>query len=90
MAPGGTIFPLSVAEGDFAIPYMGLLAQGLTVQGSIVAPRYIHKRMLEFAAHHQIKPITQHYEMNEEGIEKAMKDLDEGNVRYRAVLFNKA
>lgn len=90
MAPGGTIFPLSVDEGDFKIPYMGLLAQGLTVQGSIVAPRYIHKRMLEFAAHHQIKPITQHYEMNEEGIEKAMKDLDEGNVRYRAVLFNKA
>lgn len=90
MAPGGTIFPLSVDEGDFSIPYMGLLAQGLTVQGSIVAPRYIHKRMLEFAAHHQIKPITQHYEMNEEGIEKAMKDLDEGNVRYRAVLFNKA
>ncbi|CAD0045917.1 unnamed protein product [Aureobasidium pullulans] len=89
MAPGGTIFPLSVDEGDFKIPYMGMLAQGLTVQGSIVAPRFVHKRMLEFAAHHQIKPITQHYDMSVEGIEKAMKDLDEGNVRYRAVLFNK-
>ncbi|GAB7350080.1 hypothetical protein MBLNU459_g0747t1 [Dothideomycetes sp. NU459] len=89
LAPGATIFPLSVAEGDFAVPYMPLIAMGLTVQGSIVAPRAIHQRMLDFAAHHKIAPIVQHYDMTCEGIEKAMNQLDEGNVRYRAVLFPK-
>lgn len=87
MAPGATIFPLSVASGNFEIPYMPLIAQGLTIQGSIVAPRYVHQRMLEFAAHHQILPMTVHYPMTEQGIEKAMDDLSAGNVRYRAVLF---
>lgn len=86
---GATIFPLTVAEGDFAIPYMAVLAQGLTIQGSLVASRFIHQRMLDFAAQHQIKPITQHYDMTPEGIEKAMNDLNEGKVRYRAVLFPK-
>ena len=49
--------PLSVADGDFAMPYMPLLAYGLRVQGLLVAPRAIHNRMLEFAAFHQIRPI---------------------------------
>ena len=87
LAPGATVFPLSVAEGDFAIPYMALLLQGIRVQGSIVAPRYVHQRMLEFAARHGIKPITQRFEMSEEGITEAMKRLGEGQVRYRAVVF---
>ena len=89
MAPGASIFPLSVADGDFAIPYMGLLANGLTVQGSIVAPRHIHQRMLEFAARHQIKPITMRFDMTEEGITDAMQKLNDGKIRYRAVVFPK-
>ncbi|KAJ9625070.1 hypothetical protein H2203_005023 [Taxawa tesnikishii (nom. ined.)] len=89
LAPGATVFPLSVAEGDFAIPYMPLLSNGLTIQGSVVAPRHIHQRMLAFAAHHKIKPMTQRFDMTEEGITEAMKRLDEGNVRYRAVLYPK-
>ncbi|KAL1310478.1 hypothetical protein AAFC00_000768 [Neodothiora populina] len=87
MAPGATIYPLTVTGGDFKIPYMGLLASGLTVQGSIVATRFIQQRMLDFAALHKIYPMTVHYKMNEEGIQKAMDDLEAGKVRYRAVLF---
>lgn len=89
MAPGGTIFPLSVAQGDLRIPYMPLLSKGIAVQGSIVAPRYIHRRMLNFAALHGIKPITQEFPMSVEGITEAMKTLDEGKMRYRAVLVPK-
>ncbi|KAH0282532.1 GroES-like protein [Aureobasidium namibiae CBS 147.97] len=88
MAPGGMIFPLSVAEGNFTCSYMSLLAQGLSVQGSLVSSRYIHKRMLAFSAQHQITPAIQRYKMSEEGITKALDDLENGDVRYRAVLIN--
>ncbi|PSK58674.1 NADP-dependent alcohol dehydrogenase-like protein 2 [Elsinoe australis] len=90
LAPGATVFPLSVAEGNFEFPYMALLLAGITIQGSVVAPRHVHQRMLLFAARHNIKPIIQKFEMSEAGITDAMKKLDEGNVRYRAVLVPKA
>jgi D-arabinose 1-dehydrogenase-like Zn-dependent alcohol dehydrogenase len=35
MAPGATIHPLSVAEGNFEVPYMPLILNGITVQGSV-------------------------------------------------------
>ncbi|ORY59189.1 chaperonin 10-like protein [Pseudomassariella vexata] len=86
LAPEASIHPLSVDEGDFQFPYMGLVAQGLTVQGSAVAPRGIHKDMLEFAALHQIKPVVEKFPMSEEGIKEAMDKLERGDVRFRAVL----
>jgi len=87
LAPKSTIFPLTVAHGDFSIPYMAFLGGGHTIQASVVAPRYVANRMLQFAAHHKISPMTVHYPMTEQGIEKAMDDLNAGKVRYRAVLF---
>ncbi|KAF4550387.1 Alcohol dehydrogenase GroES-like domain-containing protein 7 [Elsinoe fawcettii] len=90
LAPGAVVFPLSVADGDFKFPYMQLILAGITIQGSVVAPRYIHQRMLIFAARHDIKPVIQKFEMSEAGIQDALKKLDEGNVRYRAVLVPKA
>ncbi|KAK5133751.1 hypothetical protein LTR08_007401 [Meristemomyces frigidus] len=87
MAPGGTIYPLSVDEGNFTIPYMPLLATGITVQGMIVASRYIHQRMLDFAALHNIAPIIERFPMTEKGITDAMAKLDSGEMRYRAVLI---
>ncbi|KXS99284.1 hypothetical protein AC578_6207 [Pseudocercospora eumusae] len=84
-APGATIHPLSVDEGNFEIPYMSLLLDGLTVQGSVVASRYIHNRMLEFAALHKIQPIIERFPMNEKSINEAMDKLNEGNIRYRGV-----
>ena len=86
LSAGAKIFPLSLASGDFALPYMPLLMKGITVQGSIVAPRQVQQRMLAFAAHHNIKPIVNKFEMNREGIEDAFKALDEGKMRYRGVL----
>ncbi|KAH7130241.1 chaperonin 10-like protein [Dendryphion nanum] len=86
LAADSIIFPLSVSQGDFSIPYMPLLANGLRVQGSVVAPRHIHRQMLEFAAQHKIKPILMEFPLSEEGITKAMTTLNEGNMRYRGVL----
>lgn len=86
MAPGGTIFPLTVSNDDLTIPYMPILTGELSVQGSLVAARQVHRDMLAFAAHHQIKPIIEKFPMTVEGIEESMQKLEAGNMRYRAVL----
>lgn len=86
MNPGSVIHPLSVSSGDFSIPYGPLIGQGITVQGSVVAPRQIHKDMLKFAALHQIKPVIQEFPLSEAGIQDAMDKLEKGEVHFRAVL----
>ena len=86
LAPGATIFPLSVAEGNFEFPYMPLIINGFRVQGSVVAPRAIHNKMLEFAAVHNIKPMIEKFPLDKEGIDKAFEHLDYNEMRYRGVL----
>lgn len=86
LAPGATIHPLSVSDGDFAVPYMPMLSQGVTVQGSVVAARHLHKDMLEFAALHKIEPVIEKFPMTEEGIAEAMEKLESGKIHFRAVL----
>ena len=87
MKTRSSIYPLSVADGNFAIPYMSLIFQGINIQGSLVAPRNLHKQMLAFAALHKIKPIVQTFPMTEEGIKEAMDKLDKNQITYRAVLI---
>lgn len=87
MAPRSAIYPLSVSQGKLEIPYMGLILQGISVQGSLVAPRILHRQMLGFAALHGIKPILEKFPMTEEGIKEAMDKLERGEVYYRAVLI---
>lgn len=86
MAPGGAIYPLSVSNDDFKIPYMPILANELKIQGSLVAARQVHREMLEFAGKHGIKPIVETFPMTVEGIEESMSRLAEGKMRYRGVL----
>jgi len=86
MAPNAKIFPLSVSEDDLNLPYMPLLLSGISIQGSLVAPRWVHKKMLEFAALHNIKPMNNTFEMNEDGVNKAFETLENGKMRYRGIL----
>ncbi|KAI0140037.1 GroES-like protein [Hypoxylon sp. NC0597] len=86
LAPGATIHPLTVVGGNFEIPYFPLLANAIAIQASVVAPRYIHRRMLEFAALHKIKPVVQTFPMTEAGILEAMDKLEKGEIYFRAVL----
>ncbi|KAI4102580.1 MAG: hypothetical protein LQ339_004597 [Xanthoria mediterranea] len=89
MASPGTIYPLTLSEQDLQIPYPAFLFNGIRIQASIVAPRVISKRMLKFAAFHNIAPILQFYPLDEAGIEEAMADLRLGKTRYRGVLCAK-
>lgn len=86
MAPGGAIYPLTVSADDLSIPYMPILAGELKIQGSLVAARQVHRDMLAFAAHHQIRPIIEQFPMTVEGIEESMKKLEDGKMRYRGVV----
>jgi len=86
MAPGGTIYPLTVSPDDMKIPYMPIIAGELKIQGSLVAARQVLREMLAFAAHHQIRPIIEQFPMTVEGITESMKKLEEGKIRYRAVV----
>lgn len=89
MAPGGTIYPLGVSEGDLVIPYMPIIQKGLRIQGCLVAARNVHNKMLEFAAFHGIKPMIEKFTLDKAGVEEAFKRLDKGSLRYRAVLVAK-
>ena len=86
MAPGGTVYPLTVATDNMNMPYMPFLYYELSIQGSLVASRQIHRDMLQFAALHKIQPIIQKFPMSVEGITECMDKLNEGKVRYRGVL----
>ncbi|KAH8805300.1 NADP-dependent alcohol dehydrogenase [Xylogone sp. PMI_703] len=84
--PRGTIYPLGFSEGQFTIPYLKWNLKNIAFQPSTVHSPLGYRRMFEFVARHNIKPLIQIYPMTEEGIMKAVKDLQDGKVRYRAIL----
>ena len=86
LAPEAKVFPLTVAGGNFEFPQMPLITQGITVQGTVVAPRNVHVTMLEFVASHGIEPIVQEFPLTKKGIEEAFDQLEQGKMRYRGVL----
>lgn len=86
MAYKSKIYPLSVSSGNFEIPYMPLIVNGIAVQGSMVASRAVHRKMLEFAADHGVRPQIETFEMTEHGIKKAVERLESGELHFRAVL----
>jgi D-arabinose 1-dehydrogenase-like Zn-dependent alcohol dehydrogenase len=86
MAPGGTVYPLGVSEGDLTMPYMPIVLTPLRIQGSLVAARGVHKEMLKFAARHGVRPVVQRFPMTVDGIESAFAKLEDGSMRYRGVL----
>jgi D-arabinose 1-dehydrogenase-like Zn-dependent alcohol dehydrogenase len=86
VAPGGTVYPLTVSQGDLSIPYAFVNSKELRIQGSVVAARNVLREMLDFAAHHQIRPIIETFPMTVEGIEEGFQRLADGKMRYRGVL----
>jgi len=86
MAADGAIFPLTISFDKLKIPALPLIAGGLRIQGSAVAPRGEIRKMLQFAATHDVRPMIMTWPMNEKGVEDAMRTLREGKMRYRGVL----
>ena len=86
LAPKAKIVPLTIGPGNLNLPAMPLLLNGITIQGSVVAPRNVVEHMLVFAARRGVTPQMQKFVMDQEGIEEAFGVLKEGKMRYRGVL----
>jgi len=89
LAPQASIFPLTVTdfETKLEIPFMSFLLQGWRFIGSTVPPKRVYEQMLEFAALHGVKPIIERFPLTLDGVRDSLKKLDEGKMRYRAVLY---
>ncbi|KAF7357750.1 NAD(P)-dependent alcohol dehydrogenase protein [Mycena venus] len=86
MKPKSSIYPLTISFSDLVIPNLPVVVTGITIQGSAVAGRSVHKKMLDFAARNKVKPIVEKFPMTKTGVEEGMKRLREGKMRYRGVL----
>jgi D-arabinose 1-dehydrogenase-like Zn-dependent alcohol dehydrogenase len=86
LAPRAAIYPMTVAFDDFSFPSLPALLNGYRIQWTMCSSRALHNKMLNFVAQHHVQPIVQEFPLSVEGIEEAMKKLDDGEVRYRAVL----
>jgi D-arabinose 1-dehydrogenase-like Zn-dependent alcohol dehydrogenase len=87
MAPFGSIYPLTISFGtQFTFPYEVLVLKELSIRGSCSASMEEVSEMLKFIVAHNIKPAIQKFPMSVDGITNALKKLDAGEVRYRAVL----
>lgn len=89
MASPGSVYPLTVVGQDdqLQLPYLKFLFSGLRVQASIVTPRVIYRRILDFAAFYSVRAVVQRYKLDLDGIEEAMEDLRKGKVRYKGILY---
>ena len=74
---GATLEPLD-------LDVFPMLVGQRSVSGSPVGSPATIQRMLDFAARHQIKPLTEHFPFDEAN--EAMRRLESGQARYRIVL----
>ncbi|KAJ7680713.1 chaperonin 10-like protein [Mycena polygramma] len=86
MKPKSTIFPLTISADNLSIPILPLIVSGIGIQGTAVAARSVHKRMLDFAARNHVLPIVELFPLTKSGVEEGMARLREGKMRYRGVL----
>ena len=86
MDTDGAIYPLTSAQKPAPISLSSLNSRGIRIQGSMVAPRHSIKSLLQFAAAKSIHPQVMTFPLTKEGIEQALQELRDGNMRYRGVL----
>ncbi|PQE06830.1 hypothetical protein CJF32_00010386 [Rutstroemia sp. NJR-2017a WRK4] len=86
MAVYGTIYPLTVSDGDATFPFLPFLLKDLSFSASTGGSKLIFKQMFEFAVRHNVKPMIEKFPFNLDGIKEAEKKMNEGKLRYKAVL----
>ncbi|EXJ63220.1 hypothetical protein A1O7_03667 [Cladophialophora yegresii CBS 114405] len=86
LAPFAKIFPLTISMDKIPVPALPFVLYGYSIIGSGGAHPQSIKAMLRFCAKHDIKPVIEKFPMTKQGVNEAMKKLEEGKVRYRGVL----
>lgn len=89
LAPMASIYPLTITdfETKLEIPFMKFLLTGRKIIGSTVPPKITYQEMLVFSALHGIRPTIDPFPLTLQGVKDSLKKLDEGEMRYRGVLY---
>ncbi|KAJ2079198.1 hypothetical protein H4R24_003946 [Coemansia sp. RSA 988] len=83
---GGTIVLLATPTGKMSFAPSEFIFSGIALTGSLMGGADMLQKTLDFAAEHSIRPIIERFPM--EKVNDALKLVDSGKVRYRAVLYN--
>lgn len=83
LRPQGRLVICGLPESDIRFPVVPLLAERSVSGGSVGSPTDT-LRMLEFAARHWVRPMTEHFPLKD--VNRALDRVRSGKVRFRAVL----
>lgn len=86
MARQSHVYPLTISFDNFSMKMMAMISKEISVHGYCASTMTQVNTMLRFAARHKIRPMIEQFPMSEAGIAEAMKKLEAGKLRYRAVL----
>ena len=84
LAPKGRMHVVGAVLEPIPVPAMALIMGQQSVSGSPTGSPVDIATMLDFAARHQITPITEHYPMSQ--VNQALDRLESGQAHYRIVL----
>jgi uncharacterized zinc-type alcohol dehydrogenase-like protein len=84
LKPRGRLHLLGATVEPIELQAFPMIFGQRSVSASPVGSPSTIKRMLEFAAQHQIKPVTEHYRFDQ--VNDAIERLKSGQARYRIVL----
>jgi uncharacterized zinc-type alcohol dehydrogenase-like protein len=84
LAPGGRLHVVGAVLEPIPVKAFSLIFQQRSVSGSPTGSPAAISTMLDFAARHDVLPVTEHFPMSE--INRAIAHLDSGQARYRVVL----
>ncbi len=86
LRPKGRLHIVGAVLDPLDLSIFPMLLSQLSVSSSPVGSPSAIATMLEFAARHNIRPVTEHFRMSE--VNEALAHLEAGNARYRVVLNN--
>ncbi|EOX4430023.1 NAD(P)-dependent alcohol dehydrogenase [Vibrio alginolyticus] len=84
LKPKGRLHFVGIVEAPIEIAALPMISSQKSISGSPVGAPATLITMMEFAARHNIKPVTEVYKFSE--INEAFEHLEEGKARYRIVL----
>ena len=84
LKPKGKLHFVGILEAPLEISVAPMIMAQKSLSGSPGGSPSTLRKMLDFAARHNIQPVTETYKMSE--INEAFERLESGNARYRVVL----
>lgn len=84
LKPRGRMHMLGAVTQPLELNLIPMMFSQLSLSSSPVGSPATIRKMLNFAARHEITPTTEHFSMND--VNDAIEHLESGNARYRIIL----